>query len=202
MTDNVKGSLGVVNGDNGDLTVFKPQGLTIPMGKVKSELPKYWSRDYVNERIGLVKNHRHRMMLTFMWMTGCRITEVCTLRKRDIDFSNFTVQIRWLKSRKYHFRRIPMHPNLKVLLELFVATMKEDDVVFPISRQRAWQLVHKYLDGHPHQLRHSFAVNWLRCGGDITILSRMLGHRQIQTTMEYLKIVPVDQGKELLKVEF
>jgi hypothetical protein len=27
-------------------------------------------------------------------------------------------------------------------------------------------------------------------------------HAKIQTTMEYLKIVPTDQGKELLKIQF
>lgn len=57
-------------------------------------------------------------------------------------------------------------------------------------------------NGHPHQFRHSFAVNWLRNNGDIIILHRILGHTKIQTTMEYLKIVPTDQGKELLKINF
>lgn len=71
-----------------------------------------------------------------------------------------------------------------------------------MTRQRAWQLTQKYLGGHPHQLRHSFAVNWLRSGGEIVVLHRMLGHSKVQTTMEYLKIVPTDQGKELLKIQF
>jgi len=58
------------------------------------------------------------------------------------------------------------------------------------------------MNGHPHQFRHSFAVNWLRCGGELVVLSRMLGHSNIQSTMEYLKIVPLDVGKELLKIQF
>jgi len=51
-------------------------------------------------------------------------------------------------------------------------------------------------------LRHSFAVNWLRCGGEIDVLHRILGHSKIQTTMEYLKIVPRDQGKALMGIDF
>ena len=95
-----------------------------------------------------------------------------------------------------------MHPLLKDVLNLYVVNMKANDLVFPICRQRAFQITKKYLQGSPHQLRHSFSVNWLKCGGDIVILSRMLGHSKIQTTMEYLKIVPLDQGKELIKIKF
>ena len=80
--------------------------------------------------------------------------------------------------------------------------MKSEDIVFPISRQRAWKISRRYLGGSPHTVRHSFAVNWLRHGGDIVILKNILGHSKIETTMEYLKIVPIDQGKELLKVRF
>jgi hypothetical protein len=47
-----------------------------------------------------------------------------------------------------------------------------------------------------------FAVNWLRHQGDIYVLSRYMGHSRIQNTMEYLKIVPMDQGRELMKITF
>ena len=61
---------------------------------------------------------------------------------------------------------------------------------------------YKAFDDSPHRFRNSFAVHWLRCGGRLEVLSQMLGHSDIKTTMIYLKIVPVDQGKELLKVRF
>jgi integrase len=142
------------------------------------------------------------MLMTFLWRSGVRITEAVSLRKCDIDFANYTMKLRWLKSRKYQHRIAPMHPYLKDMLQLYTASMLAEDRVFPITRQWAWQCCKKYLGGHPHQIRHSFAVNWLRSGGDIVILHRILGHAKIQTTMEYLKIVPIDQGKELLKVTF
>jgi integrase len=112
------------------------------------------------------------------------------------------MSVLWQKSRKYSRRIVPLHPRLRELLQLYTATMRLDDRIFPITRQRAWQLTQKYLGGHPHQLRHSFAVNWLRSGGEIVVLHKILGHSKIQTTMEYLNIVPTDQGKELLKIQF
>ena len=169
---------------------------------VKQELPKYWDKGYINHKIEECQNHQYKMLLVFLWYSGVRITEAVSLRKQDIDFANYVMQVRWLKSRKYNHRIVPIHPELRNLLQLYTAPMKSEDRVFPITRQRAWQITKQYLNGSPHQLRHSFAVNWLRCGGDIVTLYRVLGHSKIQTTMEYLKIVPIDQGKELIKIQF
>jgi integrase len=49
---------------------------------------------------------------------------------------------------------------------------------------------------HPfrcHDLRHWFAVRWLREGGDIYALSRHLGHSSVKTTEIYLNYVGRDQ---------
>jgi len=185
-----------------ELVVLSSGNLTKSISNVKQDLPKYWDNEYLEERISLIKNYQHKMLLQFLRMSGVRITEAITLRKKDIDFNSYMMNIRWLKSRKYHNRNVPLHPTLKATLEGYTATMKEDDRVFPITRQRAWQIVNKYLDGSPHQLRHSFAVHWLRSGGEITTLSRVLGHSDINTTMIYLRIVPIDQAKELFKIKF
>lgn len=178
------------------------QDLTKSSQSVKGELPKYWEKEYINSKIAEIQNPSHQMLIRFLWYSGVRITEAVSLRKCDIDFHNYTMTVRWLKSRKYLHRVVPMHPNLQMALRIYTGAMLSEDRVFPITRQRAWQLTKKYLEGHPHQLRHSFAVNWLRCGGEVVILSRVLGHNRLQTTMEYLKIVPIDQGKELIKINF
>jgi len=168
----------------------------------RQDLPKYWDRDYINRCLNLVKNNRHKMLFKLLWFSGVRITEALNLKKMDIDFDNYTMVVKWLKSRKYNKRVVPLHPTLRDILEIFVANFKADELLFPISRQRAWQLCRKHFKGHPHQFRHSFAVNWLQCGGELFVLHKMLGHSKIQTTMEYLKIVPIDQGKELVKIIF
>lgn len=185
-----------------DIAVREQKDLTKSEEKVKSELPKYWDKETIKNKLEKIKNHQHKMLFVTLWYSGVRITELLNLRKRDLDFENYTANIRWLKSRKWNTRNIPLRPELRDLLQLYTAGLNSDDKVFDISRQRAWQLSQKYFDGHPHQFRHSFAVNWLRSGGDIFLLSKMLGHARIQTTMEYLKIVPADTGKELLKIEF
>jgi integrase len=170
--------------------------------KVKQDLPKYLSRELIDERISQIPAGQNRMLMTFLWMSGVRISEAINLLKKDIDFNEGMMTIRWLKSKKYKNRVAPIHSRLLEILRYYTATLNYDTRVFPITRQRAFQISKQFLQISPHQLRHSFAVNWLRCGGDIVTLHRVLGHSKIQTTMEYLKIVPIDQMKELEKVIF
>lgn len=169
---------------------------------IKKELPNYWDRDYIIEKIEHIKNHNSKMLILFLWYTGLRVGEAISLKKGDIDFKNYTMRVKWQKNRKYLYRIVPLHPDLKMFLEIYTAPMNLDSLVFPITRQRAWQITEKCLNGNPHRLRHSFAVNWLRCGGNIITLSKILGHSHIQNTMVYLQIVPTDLGRELIKINF
>ncbi len=186
-----------------ELIVLKPQDLTKTHQSVnKQDLPKYIDAQTIKERLEQVTNNNDRMLIIFLWMTGCRISEALGVLKKDIDLQNNTIQLRWLKSRKYNYRNIPMHPQLKQLLSFYLAPIKAEDKVFPFSRQRAFQITQKWLGASPHKLRHSFAVHYLRSGGELFDLHLLLGHSKIQTTMEYTKIVPKDLAKELNKVSF
>jgi site-specific recombinase XerD len=41
----------------------------------------------------------------------------------------------------------------------------------------------------PHTLRHTFAVSYLRAGGNMFYLSKILGHTRVNTTQKYLQSV-------------
>jgi site-specific recombinase XerD len=49
---------------------------------------------------------------------------------------------------------------------------------------------------HPHAFRHYFAVSYIRAGGDIYRLSRILGHTSISTTQLYLRSMGVEHLRE------
>ena len=48
-----------------------------------------------------------------------------------------------------------------------------------------------------HRLRHSFATQYLRNGGDVVRLSIVLGHSEISTTMKYLHLLTEDLQRPL-----
>ena len=188
-----------------ELEVLQERKLTktsINVNSLKKDIAKYFSKEELDEKFLEIKNYKHKLLIKFLWMSGVRVTEAINLRKKDIDFENYLLRVRWLKSRKWNERILPLHPQLRDILEFYVAPLNQEDLLFPFSRQRAWKITTDAIGGSPHQLRHSFAVHWLRSGGDIIILSKILGHSKIQITMEYLKIVPIDQGKELIKIRF
>lgn len=190
--------------EQNEIEIMNPgsKSLTNSTRLVKRDFAKYWDKDYINSKIDLINDSRDKMFIRFLWMSGVRTSEAIGIKKSDLDFRNYVVRVKWLKNRKYNERIVPLHPKLKDILEVYVAGINLDDKVFNFTRQRAFQIVKQYLGGGGHRLRHSFAVNWLRCNGDLATLHRVLGHSKIQTTMEYLKIVPIDQGKELIKISF
>ncbi|WEQ56302.1 tyrosine-type recombinase/integrase [Komagataeibacter nataicola] len=51
-----------------------------------------------------------------------------------------------------------------------------------------------------HDLRHAFAIRWLKAGGDIYRLSRHLGHTSVKTTEIYLSALTADELDRVLHV--
>ena len=45
---------------------------------------------------------------------------------------------------------------------------------------------------HPHLLRHTFAVHFLRRGGDVFSLQRLMGHASLTTTRQYVALTSGD----------
>lgn len=45
---------------------------------------------------------------------------------------------------------------------------------------------------HPHRFRHTFAINFLRNGGNVLELKAMLGHEKMETVMIYARLAEVD----------
>jgi len=104
-------------------------------------------------------------------------------------------------------RMIPADHNTLQLIKEYLKWRRKfpyrGPLVFPITRQRVWQLVERIgrragIAGlHPHSLRHLLATTWVGKGLDVKKLQVLLGHASIATTMEY-----VDSNFEQLKSEY
>jgi site-specific recombinase XerD len=55
-----------------------------------------------------------------------------------------------------------------------------------------------------HVARHTFATTFLRIGGTVEVLQKLLGHSKLETTMEYIHIMEetlIDQMENFNKIK-
>jgi integrase len=189
-----------------EIEVLKRNYLTKHQGNVKKEEQiEYFTKEEMLDKLSRLPPNEYGMLFQFLWRTGVRVTEAISITKKDLDFQNLEIKIRWLKNRKFDTRIIPMHPSLRLPLYPFVAKLNNEDKVFNFTRQYVDQLCKKYSFDHAHKLRHSFAINFLRQSDNPTafvMLQHILGHSHIETTMVYLRAVPMEQKRALEKINF
>lgn len=65
--------------------------------ETKKYLPIVLSKDKIKKILGQVNNVRHKLLLALMYAAGLRVSEVCRLKAKDIDFDN---NILWVRNSK------------------------------------------------------------------------------------------------------
>ena len=159
---------------------------------------------------------RDLCLLSLLYDTGARISEILSLKVRDVHLSNPAKVILYGKGRK--LREVPLLPNTVLHLQQYVtehglsAPERLDRTFFvnrqgnPLTRAGATYILSKYvqmaeLDTHvsPHVLRHTKAMHLLEAGINIFYIKDFLGHEDISTTEVYAKASIETQRRALEK---
>lgn len=91
-------------------------------------------------------------------------------------------------------------PKLRGSPWVFPADSKKGHIM---NIQKAWRDVCKragVTKYRPHDLRHSFASAFIRAGGSLPALQKLMGHADIQTTMRYIHVEQEAQRTHLDKM--
>lgn len=148
---------------------------------------------------------RDRAILVTLADTGCRLGGLLSLtldnldlgqrhacvfekgqRLRRIVFTNYTAQVlrQWIELR----------PTNTAYVFCSMTTGE------PLTESGVNQILKRLKDRaevtgrvNPHSFRHGFAREYLRNGGDLVTLARLLGHRDISTTAAYYAVFANDE---------
>lgn len=176
--------------------------LKIVVPKRPLYIPELLTRTHVRRIIEACGNEKHRMMLKTCYGCGLRVSELVSIKVRDIDGERRLLKVVQGKGRKDRMVIIGQH-----LLEELRRYWKKDrpkEWLFPSSSRNnclsisTLQRVYKNAktnagvdkDGGIHGLRHAYATHQLEAGMPVVDLQHQMGHAHIMTTLRYLHWVP------------
>lgn len=177
---------------------------TIPLHTVEVFLSAIYkqrkdAKTYYQRRNAL----RDAAVIELLFATGMRISELCTLKKNDVNLLDRTILIYGKGSKE---RRIQIgNEDVVHVLEEYQTAFKPEiegcDHFFAnqtgraLSDQAVRRMINKYttlaaIDMHitPHMFRHTFATSLLDADVDIRYIQEMLGHSSIHITEIYTHV--------------
>lgn len=186
----------------------------VELGKQEDREVTFLERDELDRLLNApegtkLESLRDKALLTTLFSTGMRVSELCDLDRDKIDQKRGEMSIRGKGSK---IRVVFLSEDAKNILNDYLNKRPDaDEALFiriprgkifskesnlrltPRSIQR---IVEKYAtkagivgkNVSPHTLRHSFATDLLRNGADIRSVQALLGHSSVTTTQIYTHV--------------
>ena len=173
------------------------------------DVARFLERPAIDFREGRISEYTYlqdHAMFEALYSTGCRISEMTSVKWGEIDFGRGTLIVtgKGSKDRLVILGR----PALAALAELRKKTEEIDPSLAEANADvfRSKRLIRasprfverrmkRYLaeaglptDVTPHKLRHSFATHLLDAGADLRSVQEMLGHASLSTTQIYTHV--------------
>jgi len=151
---------------------------------------------------GIPQTKRDKTVILMLLDTGLRVGELTRLKREDVDLVTGEILVIPFRSgKKSRGRVVQIGKAAKRAAWQYLTTlpdMKVTDSMFDMSIIAVRLMLRRMAkragitDIHPHRFRHTFAINYLRNGGDVFTLQRLLGHSSMDMVERYLDIVKSD----------
>ena len=182
--------------------------LTVETPKAEKRLPKTLSQEQIRSLLKGIKGERpidkrNLAILSFLYGTGARVSELVALNITDVDFNTGLVRLRGKGGRD---RIVPAGTFvIEILKQWLDVRIDMGEAVFTSLKGRrlsdrhirnilrtALQKAALQLPLSPHGIRHSFATHMLENGVNIRILQELMGHADVKTTEIYTHVMNRD----------
>lgn len=146
---------------------------------------------------------RDAAVIELLFATGIRISELCSLKKEDINFidRNILIYGKGAKERRLQIGNSDVIQVLGNYKKAFYQQIQKSNHFFvnqngtALSDQTVRRMINKYtslaaIEQHitPHMFRHTFATCLLEADVDIRYIQEMLGHSSINITEIYTHV--------------
>ena len=172
---------------------------SIPKRGRSRKRPLVLDRDTVRRILDAPRSLKHRAMLTLVYGSGLRVSEVVTLKPHHIESAPDRMMVRVEQAKCRKDRYTILSQQSLDLLRAYWRKYRPDEWLFPGfgcaghmakgSAQRVYYMACeeagvKNVHGI-HGLRHAFATHLLEQGTDLLVIKRCLGHSSLSTTAQY-----------------
>jgi integrase/recombinase XerD len=156
-------------------------------------------------RHGLPNESRNRAVILLLLDTGIRAEELCTLRINQVDLRNRRITVFGKGSKE---RIIPFCARTGQAIWRYLKEERKDEpagaLLFAnlngteLDRSQLLKTINRIAEragvyhANVHRFRHTFAINFLRNGGDPYALQMALGHSTMEMVRHYLEISNAD----------
>lgn len=149
---------------------------------------------------------RDRAIILTLLDAGVRVSELCALTVGDYDAARGRLLVQHGKGDKARYAVVGVRcqraiwrylahdrPNAKPRTPLF-ATRTGGHITRSQLRLMLVRIGNRagVVNVHPHRFRHTFAINFLRNGGNLLTLKELLGHASLVMVQLYARIVEAD----------
>ena len=179
--------------------------LRLPMIKNDRKLPIVLSRKELRRLFKAPLRLKQRVMLSLIYSSGLRVSELCNLKINDIDSDRMLIRVK--KSKGNQDRYVVLSKDLLSGLRRYFQSSKPKVYLFngqqkgkPLccsAVQQSFRLAIKKAkinkEVSVHSLRHTFATHLFEEGVDIITIKEQLGHSSIESTLVYLHVAKVSR---------
>ncbi|NQT74055.1 MAG: tyrosine-type recombinase/integrase [Chloroflexi bacterium] len=148
---------------------------------------------------------RNRAIICILLDCGLRISELASLTIDDVSVNSGILLIRHGKGGKQRTVRMGSQAQKALWRYLSIYRKGDSNKLFltrsgePLDVVGIKMMVKRLgnkanIKVHPHKLRHTFAISFLRAGGDAFSLQYLLGHSTLQMTQRYLQSLNADDA--------
>jgi site-specific recombinase XerD len=143
-----------------------------------------------------------RLCVQVLLGTGTRISELCAIRLDDFEDDGQQSFLKVRRGKGAKFRRVPVSHRLRREIVRYLNRLRPESSADhlllltdgrPVQPESCARMLHRLglrvgFRVHAHKFRHTFATTYLRNGGDIERLRKILGHSTYAMVMRYVHL--------------